>query len=88
MQTNQNKARLIVHPGSADFLSNKNDIIHVKPYSTVELARLYGESVKTFRKWIQLFENEIGCKRGRFYSVRQVKLIFAELDVPHVTLVA
>lgn len=54
----------------------------VKPYSTKELAEIYGICDKTFKKWIKPFLDEIGIKQGRYYNVIQVKIIFAKLGVP------
>jgi hypothetical protein len=34
------------------------------------------------KKWIKPFNNEIGEKNGRYYSVGQVKVIFDRLGVP------
>lgn len=82
MNTKQS-AKVIVHPATTEFLNQNNAFIYVKPYSTAEMAKIYGVSLKTFSKWLKPFEDEIGEKIGRFYNVRQVKIIFEKLDFPH-----
>ena len=56
--------------------------IDVKPYNIGDLADIYGVCNKTFKKWIQPFEKEIGKKHGRFFSIAQVKIIFEILGMP------
>jgi len=56
--------------------------IKLKPYTVLELARLYGVSDRTMKKWIKPFETEIGSKVGYFYTIAQVKLIFEKLGMP------
>ncbi len=59
------------------------EVKEVKPYSGKELSHIYGISVKTFMKWITPFRKEIGEKKGRFYTVLQVEIIFARLGLPY-----
>ena len=54
----------------------------IKPASTTELAGMYSVCNKTFLKWIKPFAEEIGEKRGRFFTVLQVKMIFEKLGRP------
>jgi transposase len=54
----------------------------IRPYSTKDLAAIYGVCVKTMNRWIKPFAETIGTKNGRFYSVAQVKIIFDKLGVP------
>ena len=82
METKQKTAQIIVHPATAE-LFKKNKAIFVKPYTAKELAALYEVSDKTFRKWINQFEDEIGHKTGIYFTIRQVRIIFDRLDVPH-----
>ena len=56
--------------------------IQIKPYTVLELARLYGVSDRTIKKWIKPFEQEIGKKIGYFYTIAQVKIIFEKLGLP------
>jgi hypothetical protein len=56
--------------------------IPLKPYTVLELARLYGISDRTMKKWLRPFETEIGEKLGYFYTIAQVKIIFKKLGTP------
>ena len=56
--------------------------IPIKPYTVLELARLYGISDRTMKKWLRPFESEVGEKLGYFYNIAQVKIIFKKLGTP------
>ena len=56
--------------------------IEIKPYSTKELAGIYGVCDKTLKKWLLPFGEAIGNKQGRYFNVAQVKTIFDKLGVP------
>jgi hypothetical protein len=60
----------------------KKNTIQLKPYSIGELAKLYSVCDRTMKKWINPFEHTIGEKNGRYYSIRQVKIIFDKLGLP------
>ena len=62
-------------------VSISNGII-IKPYSLGELAKLYDVDRKTFRGWLTPFQKEIGKREGRYYTIRQIKIIFKKLDFP------
>jgi len=66
----------------------KSKEIPLKAYSITELARIYEMDPRTLKKWIRPFETEIGEKRGRFYTIPQVKIIFEKLDLPSVILIS
>jgi hypothetical protein len=53
-----------------------------QPYTTDELAMLYGITPKTFLKWLDPFKKEIGDKIGWYFNIRQVNLIFEKLGRP------
>jgi len=55
---------------------------YAKPYSFKELETLYGVSHKVFKIWIEPFLSEIGEKRGRYFTVKQVEVIFDKLGRP------
>jgi hypothetical protein len=63
-------------------MGTQNLVSEIKPYSTRDLAAIYGVCDKTMKKWIKPFIIEIGEKNGRYYSVVQVKVIFDKLGVP------
>lgn len=56
--------------------------IQLKAYSLKELSGLYECSGKTMKTWLAPLQNEIGPRVGRFYTPKQVKIIFEELGVP------
>jgi hypothetical protein len=60
----------------------KKNTIQLKPYSLVDLAKLYTVCDRTMKKWIKPFDHEVGEKNGRYYSISQVKIIFDKLGLP------
>jgi transposase len=63
-------------------MSITTDKFELKAYSKKELAEKYQVSVKTFNAWLKPFEDRIGIKRGRYYTVNQVKTMLEVLGVP------
>jgi response regulator of citrate/malate metabolism len=61
---------------------NPPNHVELKPYTIAELADMYGVSKKTFRKWLEPFQEQIGERNGFFYSIVQVKIIFERLGMP------
>lgn len=59
------------------------EVTEVKPYSTAEMARIYGVCDRTFLKWLKPFMPLVGPKSGRFYTVAQVDIIFEKLGRPY-----
>ena len=64
-------------------MSMIQEVREVRPYTTKELARIYGVCDRTLQKWIKPFAEDIGTKRGRYYTVAQVEKIFEKLGVPY-----
>ncbi|HBF89361.1 MAG TPA: hypothetical protein DDX39_12035 [Bacteroidales bacterium] len=56
--------------------------VKVKPYTLAELSRIYEIDKRTFRAWMKPFADKIGKRGGRFYNVKQVRIIFRELGLP------
>jgi hypothetical protein len=55
----------------------------IQPYTTHELATMYGVHPRTFLRWFDdHFKKKLGEKKGWFYNVRQVELIFEEHGRP------
>ncbi len=50
----------------------------------MELSRIYGVDFRTFKKWIVPFQESVGIRNGRYYSVAQVRKIFDFLGTPGV----
>lgn len=59
---------------------------HVKPYSPKTLSAYYGVSIKTFRKWLLPFQEQIGKKNGHYYTSLQVKIIVEKIGMPDVVI--
>jgi hypothetical protein len=60
----------------------KATTMSVEPYSLTELSKIYNVCIRTMKKWMEPFAEEIGTKRGRYYTVVQVKIIFQKLGLP------
>lgn len=58
----------------------------LKPLTSLQLAELYGISLKTFYRWVAPFKADIGDKRGRYYTNAQVKIILQRLGMPSETI--
>jgi transposase len=56
--------------------------IQIKAYSITELANIYDVDIRTLKKWMKPFKNDIGEKQGRFFNIPQVKVILARLSLP------
>lgn len=56
--------------------------IEIKAYSISELARIYEVSNKTMNRWMKPHIKIIGKREGRYYTARQVRIIFTELGLP------
>ncbi len=54
----------------------------LKGYTTAELCEMYEISKPTFLKWLKPFRNEIGEKKGHFFSVKQIEIIVQKLGLP------
>ena len=51
-------------------------------YNYKQLAKLYGVSYDTLKRWLKPFATEIGPVEGRILNPRQVRLIFEKLGNP------
>ncbi len=56
--------------------------IQLKAYSLGEMAGLYDVSERTFKTWLNPFQKDIGKKNGRYFTPKQIKLIFEKLGLP------
>ena len=63
-------------------MSITTEKFELKAYSKKELAEKYEVSVKTFNSWLKPFEEAVGEKRGRYYTVNQVRTILEALGLP------
>lgn len=62
--------------------NNEEPSIRLKPMTLMEIAGIYGVSRKTLMKWKSEFEDELGTKHGRYYTIRQVKVFFDNIGIP------
>ena len=83
MENQNHQPKIIIHPASVEELVKRRNVIHVKPYSIKELAVLYRVSRRTMYNWLIPLQDEIGKRIGIYYSVKQVRIIFNNLDVPY-----
>ncbi|HTM65639.1 MAG TPA: hypothetical protein VL093_04920 [Flavipsychrobacter sp.] len=58
----------------------------VRPYTYKELTLLYGISRRTLNTWLTEYKYEIGPKRGRYFNIAQVEIIFRWCGRPWVRL--
>ena len=58
--------------------------VPLKAYSKKELMHLYHIPEKTFRRWMGGIKDITGARNGRYYTIRQVELIFEYLGAPPV----
>jgi hypothetical protein len=58
--------------------------MEIKARNLKELSAIYNISSRTLKKWLHPFEEEIGQRVGYFYTITQVKKIFALLGLPGV----
>lgn len=54
----------------------------LKPYMKKELAKLYNMSPRAFNSFIKDFEDEIGVKKGRYYTIKQVEVLIKCVGMP------
>ena len=63
-------------------MERSDKTIKIRPYSITELAALYEVKPRTIKIWIEPFLEFIGEKRGRFYTNKQVQIIFSKIGEP------
>ena len=64
--------------------TSNNDSLETKvaPYTAKELAIKYGVSYKTLRSWLLPHMAEIGERTSKFFTAKQVRIIFEKLGEP------
>ena len=58
------------------------DGIVIRHYSHQELADLYNVCWRTFQQWLEPHQQAIGKRRGRYYTAKQVRIIFDLIGLP------
>jgi transposase len=56
--------------------------VQLRAYSKTEIAELYKISMKGLSTWLAPLKEELGPRVGRFYSPKQVEIIFREYGIP------
>lgn len=56
--------------------------IEIKPYMKKELAVIYNMETRAFYAFLKHYENEIGKKKGKYYTVHQVERLIKVLGLP------
>lgn len=54
----------------------------IRPYSLKELAAVYGICYQTMRVWIDAMAKEYGDKKGKYFSIAQVRGIVTAIGFP------
>jgi len=62
-------------------LDNRTEIV-IKPCTHKKLAASYGISTKVLRTWLRPFQHVIGHRKGHYYSLEQLFIIFEEIGWP------
>lgn len=63
-------------------MSTTKRVMEIRSYSIGELSKLYNMSVKTMNRWLKPHNEVIGKREGRYYTVKQVKMIFDLIGLP------
>lgn len=54
----------------------------LKPVNHKQLAARYQVSHKTLKSWMEPFAEEVGEMRGRFFTLKQLQIIYEKLGDP------
>lgn len=58
-------------------------VAEVRPYNLKELCNLYKMSYKAMYSCLKPLEDLLGEKRGYYYTVKRVEIIFSNLGIPY-----
>ncbi len=56
--------------------------IKPKPSTFKDLANMYNVTPRTFKKWIEPHLRSLGKRNSRYFTVKQVRIIFERLGEP------
>ena len=62
--------------------TNEKLEIKIAPYTPKELATMYGVSIKSLRTWLKPHRQYIGERISKYYTAKQVRIIFERLGEP------
>lgn len=54
----------------------------LKPYRMSDLENIYDVDARTLKKWLKVYESEIGERNGTYYTVQQVLTIVEKIGMP------
>jgi hypothetical protein len=54
----------------------------IKPYTVKQLAEIYGVSSNIFKGWVEEITDKVGKKKGHYFTVKQVTILFDEIGAP------
>lgn len=54
----------------------------IRPCSHKELANMYDMDKRTISRWLKPHQSRIGIRIGRYYTVKQLTIIFEVLGLP------
>lgn len=54
----------------------------IQSYTQYQLRKRYGVSYKTWIKWLEPIQAQLGELKGKCYTPKQVKIIFDHLGEP------
>ncbi len=57
-------------------------VVRLAPYTTKQLTVIYGVDRRTLMKWLDNIKSSLGERRGYYWSIQQVKMIFEKLSLP------
>lgn len=63
-------------------ISVKTTQVQLRPYCLKELAALYEVKPRTIKIWLQPFTTAIGTRNGRYYTIKQIEIIFDKIGEP------
>lgn len=61
---------------------DENGNMFIKPYQLIDLAKIFDVNYRTFKRWVNNIEKELGKPSGRYYSVAQVEYMIAQFGLP------
>lgn len=57
-------------------------VIRLMPYTTKQLTVIYNVDRRTFYKWLNDIKSDLGERKGYYWNIPQVKMIFLKLSLP------
>ena len=55
---------------------------HIKHLSKTQIAKAYGVDLRILTQWMAPYLEKIGEPRGRYYTPKQVRMIFIHIGYP------